>query len=90
MPIVPGVPPILRLRLVLADVVPIPGSIAGFGTGLIARPPTFPCAPLVVAVAWFWCRPLRAAIALAIGLAGAIGMTRRASTRRAAARPEPA
>ena len=89
MPIVPGFPPILRLPLVLADVVPIPGPIAGFGTGLIARAPTFPCAPLV-AVAWFWCRPLRAAVALAIGFAGAIGMTRRMEARRAAASPGPA
>ena len=90
MPIVPGFPPILRLPLVLADVVPIPGSIAGFGTALIARPPSLPCAPLVVAVAWFCCRPLRGAITLAIGFAGAFGMTRRMEARRAAASPGPA
>lgn len=78
---------ILRPLVVLADVVPLFGSIVGFGTGLIAGMLTFLCAPLVIAVAWFWYRPLVAGIVLAIGLAGAFGMTRWMKARRASATP---
>jgi hypothetical protein len=81
---------ILRPQVVLADVVPLFGSIIGFGTGLIAGMLTFLGAPLVIAVAWFWYRPLVAAVVLAIGLAGAFGMTRWMRARRASATPRPA
>jgi hypothetical protein len=78
---------ILRPLVVLADVVPLFGSIVGFGTGLIAGMLTFLGAPLVIAVAWFWYRPLVAAIVLAIGFVGAFGMTRWMKARRASATP---
>lgn len=61
---------------VLADVVPIFGSIVGFGTGLIAGVLTLVVAPLVIAVAWFAHRPITAAIILAIGAALAFGLSR--------------
>lgn len=48
----------LRPIVVLADVIPILGSIAGFGTGLIAFICGFILWTLVTAIAWFAIRPL--------------------------------
>ena len=61
---------------VLADVVPIFGSIVGFGTGLVAGVLTLVIAPLVIAVAWFAHRPITAAIVLGVGVALAFGLSR--------------
>lgn len=61
---------------VLADVVPIFGSIVGFGTGLISGVLTLLVAPLVIAVAWFAHRPIMAAIVLAVGVALAFGLSK--------------
>jgi hypothetical protein len=61
---------------VLADVVPIFGSIVGFGTGLLAGVLTLIVAPLVIAVAWFVHRPLAAAIVLVGGVVLAFGLSR--------------
>ena len=61
---------------VLADVVPIFGSIVGFGTGVIAGVLTLVVAPLVIAVAWFAHRPIMAAIVLAVGVALAFALSR--------------
>jgi len=80
---------IMRPLVVLADVVPIFGSIIGAGTGIIAALLTFVLAPLVIAVAWFWYRPLVAIAVLAVGAAGAFGMGWLARQRRAA-QPAPA
>ena len=72
---------------VLADVVPIFGDIVRFGTGLIGLALTFVIGPLVMAVAWFWYRPIVAAIVMAIGIAIAFGISllaRNRAARRAA------
>ena len=68
---------------VLADVVPLFGSIVGFGTGLISGVLTLVIAPLVIAVAWFAHRPIMAAIVLAVGVALAFGLSRLRRSRRA-------
>ena len=50
-------------------------------------------APIVIAIAWFWYRPLVSVVVLAIGLALAYGFKRWASQRAAAqraAQPAPA
>lgn len=70
---------------VLADVVPIFGSIVGFGTGLISGVLTLVVAPLVIAVAWFAHRPIMAAIVLAVGVAMAFGLSRLRRARAPAA-----
>ncbi len=73
---------------VLADVVPIFGDIVRFGTGLIGLALTFVLGPLVMAVAWFWYRPVVAAIVMAVGIAIAFGiamLARGRAARRAAA-----
>ena len=65
-----GVAVILKPLSVLADVVPLIGSIVGFGTGLIALAVAGVCALLTIAVAWLAYRPVLAGglIAAAVGL----------------------
>ena len=54
---------VLRPLVVVADVVPLIGSLIGAGAGLVALAFTMVVAGLVIALAWFWYRPL-------VGLAG--------------------
>lgn len=61
---------------VLADVIPPLGAVVGFGTGLLAAVLTLLVAPVVVAVAWLFYRPLIGIAILAVGLALAYGITR--------------
>ncbi|MBR0656209.1 TMEM43 family protein [Plastoroseomonas arctica] len=75
---------------VLADVVPIFGTIVGFGTGLLAAVLTLIVAPLVIAAAWFAHRPVIAAIVLAVGVALAFGLSRLRRAMRRPAAPVPA
>ncbi len=75
---------ILRPLVVVADVVPFIGSILSAGSGIVSLVLTAIVAPLVIAVAWFWYRPLVSAVVLAIGLALAYGFKRIASKRVAA------
>jgi len=74
---------------VVADVVPIIGNIVGFGSGIAAAVLTAVVAPLVVAIAWFWYRPLvsLAAIAAGFGVAYAV---KRYGARKAGAPPQAA
>ena len=73
---------------VIADVVPIAGSLVRFGTGLIALVLTVLVGPLVIAIGWFAYRPL-----LSIGLLLAGGLIAFAVVwlrRRAPGQPETA
>lgn len=72
---------------VLADVVPLFGSIVGAGTGLIGMILTAILAPLTIAIAWFAYRPVVGAIVLALGIAVAVGLGWVAKNRK---RPAPA
>jgi hypothetical protein len=74
--------------VVLADVMPLFGSIAGFGAGLVALLVTVLVAPLTIALAWLWVRPLVGGAVLAVGALLAFGVTRLMKARRAA-RPAP-
>ena len=65
---------LMRPVVVLADVVPIFGSIAGFGAGLIAAVLTLIFAPLTMAVAWLYYRPLVSLGIAAAGIAAAFGL----------------
>lgn len=82
---------ILRPLAVIGDVVPIVGSLIGAGTGLVALLLTAVVAPIVIAAAWFYYRPLVAILVLAGGAALAYAIkvlaAKRAATRSA---PSPA
>lgn len=76
---------ILRPLPVISSVLPFLGSIVGFGTGLISLLLTLLLAPVVIAVAWIWFRPLVGIVVLVLGLAGAAGVGWLMARRRAAA-----
>lgn len=69
----------LSILGVIADFVPLFGSIVGFGTGLIALVLTLVLGPLVIAIGWFAYRPLLALSIIAGGvlIAGGIWYLRR-------------
>jgi hypothetical protein len=71
--------------VVVADIVPLLGGVLSAGAGIVSLLLTAIVAPLVIAVAWFWYRPLVSAIVLAVGLAAAYGF-RKWAARRALAR----
>lgn len=75
---------ILRPIAVLGDVVPIIGSILGAGTALAAMVLTMVVAPLVIAVAWFFYRPMISLAVLAAGAAAVYGLRQLAARRRSA------
>ncbi len=60
---------ILKPIAVFASVIPLLGNIAGFGTSLIAMLATAITAPIIIAIAWFFYRPLVSIIVLAVGAA---------------------
>jgi hypothetical protein len=76
---------ILNPLVVVADVVPLLGGILSAGAGIVSLFLTAIIAPVVIAVAWFWHRPLTSIIVLAIGLAVAYGFRQWAARKAAAA-----
>ena len=70
---------------VIADVVPIAGSLVRFGTGMIALVLTVLVGPLVIAIGWFAYRPLLSLGLLLVGglVAFAVVWLRRRSAGRA-------
>jgi Transmembrane protein 43 len=80
----------MRPLVVLADVIPFLGSVMGAGTGLIALLVTAVVAPIIIAIAWFWYRPLVSAGVLVVGFAVAYGIRTLAARRHARAAPAPA
>ena len=65
-----GLSMVLRPLSVLGDVLPILGSVIGWGTGLVAGVVSLVCALVTVAAAWIFYRPVFAALLLAA--AGAV------------------
>ena len=61
---------------------PIVGSILGAGAGLAAMALTMVAAPLVIAVAWFFHRPMVSLAVLAAGAAAVYGLRQLAARRR--------
>ncbi len=80
---------VLRPLVVVADVVPLIGSVIGAGAGLVALAFTMVVAGFVIALAWFWYRPPVGIAVLAVGLIVGFFAHRLAATR-SAARPSPA
>ena len=62
------------------------GSILSAGAGIVSLVLTAILAPLVIAIAWFWYRPLVSVAVLAGGLVLAYGFRRMASQRAATRR----
>jgi hypothetical protein len=79
----------MRPLVVLADVIPFLGSVMGAGTGLVALLATAVVAPVVIAIAWLWYRPLVSIGVLVLGFAVAYGV-KQLGARRSAARAAPA
>jgi Transmembrane protein 43 len=75
---------------VVGSVVPFIGDVFGAGIGLIALVMTALVFPIVVAVAWFWYRPLVSIAVLAVGFGIVFLLKMRASKRVAAKSMQPA
>lgn len=58
----------------IADVIPLLGDVVRVGTGFMAILCTVSLAPVVIAIAWFYYRPLVAVAVLAVGAAAAYGI----------------
>lgn len=82
-----GLRMMLTLLEVLASVVPIFGDIVGFGSSMIALLATAVVAPIVIAFAWFFYRPLWAAGILVAGFAIFYGL-RQLAAKRAISHPQ--
>jgi hypothetical protein len=83
-----GLTLILRPLVVVADVVPFVGNILGAGAALVAAVVTAVVAPLVIAIAWLWYRPLVSIVAIVIGLGVAFGLRALAKRKSAARVPQ--
>lgn len=84
---------VLRPFVVLADVIPILGSVMAAGAGLVALALTLVTYLPAIAIAWFWHRPVMSILLAAAGFAGFLGLRfvgqqRRAARAMAAATPE--
>jgi transmembrane protein TMEM43 len=79
---------ILDPIVVIADVVPFIGNLMGAGAALVAFIVTAIVAPVVIAVAWLWYRPMVSLIMIAAGAGLALGLRvlagRRTPTQQAA------
>lgn len=80
---------VLGPLVVVADVVPFIGSILSAGTMLVSLIATAVVAPVVIAIAWFFYRPLVSVVVLTVGFAAAYGFRKLAPRRKAAAVPVP-
>ncbi len=78
---------LLKPLSVLASVVPLFGAVVGFGAMLVSGVLTFLLAPTVIAIAWFWYRPLVGALVLAGGIAVSFGFAALLRRRRAGLSP---
>ena len=81
---------ILNPLVVVADVVPLIGDILSAGAGIVSLTLTAIVAPVVIAVAWLWYRPIVSIVVLAIGFGIAYLLRRRAARKAAARAAQPA
>ena len=75
---------LLAPLVVVADVVPLIGSVLGAGTFLVSLGLTAVLAPSIIALAWFFYRPLVSVVVLAAGIALGFGFRTWAARRTAA------
>jgi hypothetical protein len=81
---------ILRPIAVVGDVVPLIGSVLDAGAGIVALLLAAVVAPLVIAIAWLWYRPLVSLAIVVAGAAVAFGLRRVAKSRAARRGTSPA
>ncbi len=81
---------ILSPLVVVADVVPFIGNVLQAGAGIVSAILTAIIAPVVIAIAWLWYRPIISVAVLAVGLALAYGFKRLAARKAAARQQQPA
>ena len=81
---------ILNPLVVVADIVPFLGGILTAGAGIVSLTLTAIIAPVIIAIAWLWYRPLVSIVVLAIGFGIAYFLKRRASQKAAAQRAQTA
>jgi len=75
---------VVRPLVIVADVVPLIGSVLAAGAGLITLAFAIAGSATVIAIAWLWYRPLVSLIVLVVGLAVGLGL-HQISARRSAA-----
>jgi hypothetical protein len=75
---------VLRPLVVVAEMVPLIGSVLGAGAGLVTLAFTAVVAAAAIALAWLWYRPLVGASVLVIGVAVGFAAHRLAAGRKAA------
>jgi Zn-dependent protease with chaperone function len=81
---------ILNPLVIVADFVPMIGSILGAGASLVSLMLTAVLAPIVIAIAWFWYRPLVGIAVLVAGGAVAYGLKHLAHRKSATQKAVPA
>jgi hypothetical protein len=81
---------ILDPIVVISDVVPFIGNLMGAGAALVAFIVTAVVAPVVIAVAWLWYRPMVSLIMIALGAGLALGLRVLAGRRTSTQQPAPA
>jgi hypothetical protein len=81
---------ILDPIVVIADVVPFIGNLMGAGAALVSFIMTAVVAPVVIAVAWLWYRPMVSIIVIAVGAGLALGLRMLAGRRTPAQQAAPA
>jgi len=81
---------VLRPLRVLADVVPLMGTLAGMGLGFIAFAAAAPLTLLTIALAWITHRPLLGITLLAVCLGLIVWLVRRGAARKKGVTPSPA
>jgi hypothetical protein len=81
---------ILNPLVVVADIVPFLGGVLGAGAGIVSLTLTAILAPVIIAVAWLWYRPIVSIGVLAVGFAIAYLLKRRAAQKAAARTTQPA
>jgi hypothetical protein len=74
---------VLRPFVVVGDFVPLIGSMLSAGAGLVSLLLTAVLAPTVIAIAWFWYRPLVSIAVLAAGGVAAVAVKMLAARRAA-------
>jgi len=72
-----GFSAIFRPLSVIADVLPIAGTIVGAGTGLVALLLTIPISLVIIAIAWIFYRPLVGIPLVIVAIAGFVFLIRK-------------
>jgi len=81
---------ILKPLVVVADIVPFLGGILGAGAGIVSLVLTAIVAPVIIAIAWLWYRPVVSIGVLAVGFGIAYLLRRRAAQKAALRGTQPA